>query len=122
MAPSTSPFLWAFLQLLSQRGPLSAQDIAAHHFPASTPELRADLASDIAEQLWEAFALGLVAVYQAERGAPDCFVLTKAGVEALHAVHTPAEEQGEDFTTDAGSGEDIVEGAVARHPGQGDDL
>ncbi len=117
MAPSTSPFLWAFLQLLSRCGPLSAHDIASHHFPASTPELRAGLAADIAEQLWEAFTVGLVAVYQAERGAPDCFVLTKTGEDALQAVQTPTVEEDvvsghsptEQGAEDAGHHHDLVD-------------
>jgi hypothetical protein len=120
MAPSTSPFLWAFLQLLSRRGPLSARDIASHHFPASTPQLRADLAADIGEQLWEAFALGLIHGHQPERGAADCFVLTKAGDDALQAAHTPTAE--EDVTTDDSPTEQIAEEGAGRHSKRVDDL
>lgn len=120
MAPSTSPFLWAFLQLLSQRGPLSAHDIAAHHFPASTPQLRAGLAAGIAEQLWDAFALGLVAVYQAGRGAPDCFVLTKAGDDALQAAQTPAAE--EDITPDDSPTEQGADDGAGRRGNPVDDV
>lgn len=73
----------AFLHSLSDQGPMSASLLAEHHFSDVTPALQAALASEITSSLWEAVGQGLVGVYQAERGAPEYFLLTCAGEAAL---------------------------------------
>jgi hypothetical protein len=80
----------AFLHSLSDQGPMSAPLLAEHHFADVTPTLQEALASEITSSMWEAFGQGLVGVYQAERGAPDYFLLTRAGETALATENATA--------------------------------
>ena len=96
MTHEVGPFVTAFLHLLDDQGPMSAPLIARHHFPGTPSSLQEVLAAEISHALWDAFARGLVGVYQAERGAADYFLLTSAGEAALAAETPAAEEVAED--------------------------
>ncbi len=106
MMTSTSSFLSVFLHSLELHGPLSSALVVQHHFQDAGPTLRTALAEDVDRILWEAFGRGLVAVYQAEYGASDFFILTSAGRAALREA--AAEEDVEDHESAA---QDQAEGA-----------